>query len=68
MIQIFEFGLEGDKFFHLSIFSCVVDNHKQVFCLFIYLFIFLSEMGGKTKTERVLEKENFELGKMRVGN
>ena len=25
-------------------------------------------MGRKTKTKRVLEKENFELGKKRVGN
>ena len=25
-------------------------------------------MGRKTKTERVLENENFELGKTRVGN
>ena len=31
-------------------------------------FFFISKMGGKTKTKRVLEKENFELGKMRVGN
>ena len=29
---------------------------------------FSREMGRKTKMERVLEKENFELGKTRVGN
>ena len=54
-------GLEGDKFFfHLPICSCTGDNHSMIF--------FLSEMGRKTKTERVLEKKNFELGKTRVGN
>ena len=61
LIQIFEFGLEGDKFFsHFSIFSCMGDKHKQYF--------FLLEMGEKTKTKRVIEKENFELRKTRVGN
>ena len=30
--------------------------------------IFFWEMGRKTKTERVLEKENFELGKNQVDN
>ena len=29
---------------------------------------FSREMGRKTKMERVLEKENFELGKNRLGN
>ena len=42
LIQFYEFGIEGDKFFfYLSICSRVGDNHKQDF--------FLSEMGGKKK-------------------
>ena len=64
LIQIFDFGLEGDKFFfHLSICSCVGDNHKQDLKKNKN-----KKMGGKTKTERVSEKKNFELGKTRVGN
>ena len=37
------------------------DNHKKDFFL-------LQEMGKETKIERVLEKENLDLGKTRVGN
>ena len=60
LIQFFKVGLDGGKFlFHLFICSCTGDNHKY--------FLF-REIGRKTKMKRVLEKENFELGKTRVGN
>ena len=36
---------------------------SKVFCFLFCFVLFSSEMGGKTKTKRVLEKENFELGK-----
>ena len=61
LIQIFDFGLDGGKlFFHVFLCACVGKNHKQ--------FFFMREIVRKTKTKRVLEKENFELGKTRVGN
>ena len=52
LIQIFEFGLEGDKFFfHLSIFSCAGDNHKQD-------FIFIGN-GWKNKNREGFRKGQF---------
>ena len=49
LIQIFNFGLDGDNFFfHLFIFSCAGHNYKQEKKN--------SEMGRKIKTQKVLEK------------